>query len=229
MNKVKAAIFSEVYSKIEASAAARIQHIMEYPDIFTLLPIQVDPSTKGVSTTDSSAADLQTELALLNVLHRSIVGLDTPNSAPPPPVPVKPQRSQQIAKLRESGNALFKKQNYADAVRMYSLGLEMALGRPQWEPQGLVREEVAGLYSNRAQAWMSQSEWSEGAVDAELSVEMKKVQNAKAWWRKGKCLIEMEMIEEAKEWVAEALTFEAGDPDLTTMMKDIEVILERRG
>lgn len=202
---------------------------MESFDVFTLLPIQVDPSTKAVSSTDPSLAELQAELATLNTLHRNIVGLDTPNSVPPPPVPVKPQRSQQIAKLRDAGNALFKNQKYADAVRMYSLGIEMALGRPQWEPQGLVREEVSMIYSNRAQAWMSQREWSEGAIDADLSVEMKKVQNAKAWWRKGKCLIEMEMVEEARDWVADALTFEVGDADLTTMKNDIDAILKAKG
>lgn len=98
----------------------------------------------------------------------------------------------------------------------------MALTRPLWEPSGLVRDEVAGLYANRAQAHMALSNWVEGAVDAEASVEAKKVGNAKAWWRKGKCLMEMGRLEEAKEWVGRGLEMEGNEADLVGLVKEIE-------
>jgi len=104
----------------------------------------------------------------------------------------------------------------------------MALGRPHWEPQGLVREEVAGLYANRAQAYMAMREWSDGAVDAEASVEMKKQGNGKAWWRRGRCLMEMGRVEEAGEWVGRALEWES-EADLVSLKREIEGILEKRG
>ena len=199
-------------------------------DTFTLLPLQVDRSTKAVSAADeSTSSDLQAELAQLNVLHRSIVGLDTPNSIPPPPLPVNPKRSAQVAKLRESGNASFRKGSHADAIRMYSLGIEMALGRPAWEPSGLVREEVSALFANRAQAHMAMQAWPEGAVDAECSVELKKGGNSKAWWRRGRCLVEMGRLEEAREWIAKGLEFEGGEQDLVALRKEVEAALERNG
>lgn len=98
----------------------------------------------------------------------------------------------------------------------------MALTRPLWEPTGLVRDEVAGLYANRAQAHMALSNWVEGAIDAEASVEAKRVGNAKAWWRKGRCLLEMGRLEEAKEWVGKGLEMEGNETDLAGLLKEIE-------
>ncbi|KAF2273164.1 uncharacterized protein EI97DRAFT_436229 [Westerdykella ornata] len=195
---------------------------MDSLDVFTNLPLQMDPTTKAISTTTPQNNAIETELAALNALHRSLLTLDTPTGTPPPPVPVNPKRSAQISKLRESGNTEFRKGNHANAVRMYSLAIEMALGRPAWEPSGLVREEVSGLLSNRAQANMAQQNWPEGAVDAEASVEMKRVGNAKAWWRRGKCLIEMGRLDEAEAWVKEALEYEATEQDLVQLKAEIE-------
>lgn len=89
----------------------------------------------------------------------------------------------------------------------------MASDRPSFEASGLVREELAALYNNRAQAYMAQQLWVEGAVDAEVSVEMKKVGNVKGWWRRGQCLREMGRWEEAGEWVKMGLEFERAGPE----------------
>jgi translocation protein SEC72 len=202
---------------------------MESPDTFTLLPLQMDPQTKAISSsTPNPSQALQTELATLNALHRSLLTVDTPTGTPPPPLPINPKRSAQITKLRESGNTDFRKGNHASAIRLYSLAIEMALGRPGWEPSGLVREEVAGLYANRAQANMAIQEWAQGAVDAEASVEMRKVGNAKGWWRRGKCLVEMGRLEEAQAWVGQALEFEANESDLLALKREVEGRLEER-
>lgn len=98
----------------------------------------------------------------------------------------------------------------------------MARGRPLWEPSGLVRDEMSGLYANRAQAHMALSNWVEGSVDAECSIEAKKAGNAKAWWRKGICLMEMGRLEEAKDWVGRGLEMEGNEADLVGLLKEIE-------
>lgn len=202
-------------------------------ETYTHLPLRIDPSSKAIQTTVTPTTPmttedqaLQDELTALNQLHRSLISLDQP--VPPPPVPVNAKRSAQITKLRESGNASFRKGAYADAVRMYTFGLEMALGRPPWEPAGLVRDEVAALYANRAQAYMAMQAWAEAMVDAETSVEMKRVGNAKGWWRRGRCLLEMGRWEEASDWVARALEFEGTEPDLVGLSKELDGLLERR-
>jgi translocation protein SEC72 len=198
---------------------------METGDTFTLLPLQLDPTSKAISSAPPVSAALAEELAALNTLHRSLLTVDGPNGTPPAPVPVNPKRSAQITKLRESGNAEFRKLRYPEAIRMYGVGIDMALGRPGWEPSGLVREEVSGLYANRAQAHMALQQWVEGALDAESSVEMKKAGNAKAWWRRGKCLLEMGRVEEADEWIGQALEFEANEADLLALKKEVDAAL----
>jgi translocation protein SEC72 len=195
---------------------------MESPDTFTLLPLEMDPSTKSISASHSAGNALSTELAALNALHRSLLNVETPTGTPPPPVPVNPKRSAQIGKLRESGNAEFRKGRHDEAVKLYGLAIGMALSRPSWEPSGLVREELSGLLSNRAQANMAQQNWAEGAIDAEASVEMKKIGNAKGWWRRGKCLLEMGRLEEAAQWVKQGLELEATEQDLVQLRDEIE-------
>ncbi len=190
-------------------------------DTFDLLPLRIDPQSKAISGTTSSRA-LDAELATLNQLHRALLGLEGGAVAPPPPIPVLPKRSANVNKLRESGNAEFRKGRYAEAVRFYSLGLQMALTRPMWEPSQLVREEVAALYSNRAQAYIALQAWAEGAVDAEASIEARRVGNAKAWWRRAKCLLEMGRLDEALEWAGKGLEMEGEEADLVALFKEVQ-------
>jgi translocation protein SEC72 len=190
------------------------------PESFHHVSLQMDPQTKIISSTNADLK-LQEELATLNALHKTLQKSDVPNQIPPPPVPVDPKLSAGIQKMKDAGNGHFKKGQYAEAVRLYTFAIDMAAGRPVWEPSGLVREELSQLYSNRAQAYMSTNNWPEGAVDAQCSVELKRPKNSKAWWRRGKCLLEMGRVDEAREWVAEGLELEP-EQDLVALSEEIE-------
>lgn len=179
-------------------------------ETFTMLPLSIDPTTKAISSTDPSLAE---DIEELNRMHRAFLSLDPPHNVPPPPAPVHPKRSVQITKLRESGNASYKAGKHGEALKMYDLAIKMAAERPTWEASGLVREEMSTLYNNRAQTLMAQQAWAEAAVDAETAIEMKKVGNVKAWWRRGQCLKEMGRLEEAAEWIKTGLEFERAGPD----------------
>ena len=207
---------------------------MEGPDTFVQLPLAIDPNTKAISSSSSSGA-LEAELAALNSLHRSfVVDLEGPMGVPPPPVPVNPKRSAQITKLKETGNASFKKGAYPDAVRMYGLAIDMAAKRPLWEPAGLVREELSQLYNNRAQAFMAQQMWPEAALDAFCSTELKKVANTKGWYRRTTALKEQGRLDEALDVIKEAIDFESAGPDkegvetLAKLFNEIETALEKK-
>lgn len=195
-------------------------------DTFTQLPLSMHPQSKAITASSASRA-LAAELEALNALHRALLTLDPPHVVPPPPVPVNPKRSANIKKLRESGNDAFKKQNYAEAIKYYTLGLQMALTRPSWEPNGLVRDEAATLLANRAQARMELRDWPAGGADAEASVESKKIGNPKAWYRRGRCLFEMGRFEEAAEWVGKGLEVEGEDAELNKLLKEIEARLPK--
>ena len=179
-------------------------------ETFTQLPLNIDPASKSISSSDPSLADIIEEL---NRTHRGFIALETPGQTPGPPAPVNPKRSVQITKLKESGNASYKKGQHGEALKMYDLAIRMAIDRPPWEASGLVREELSALYGNRAQTYMAQQNWPEAAIDAETAVELKKVGNVKAWWRRGQCLREMGRLEEALEWVRNGLDFERAGPD----------------
>lgn len=205
-------------------------------DIYNQYPLQLDSTSKAItlppssSYTPSQTTTITTELQELNALHRSLISLDPPN-IPPPPLPINPKRSAQITKLRDSGNAAYRKNNHAEAVRLYSYAIEMALSRPGWEPVTLAREELAGLFGNRAQAQMGLQAWPEGFVDAQASVDSKPVGNVKAWWRVGKCLAEMSRYAEAKSFVLKGLEIEGraseGGKELVALLEDVEAALAR--
>lgn len=212
---------------------------LEGPDTYVQLPIQLDPTTKALSTPFGTDPLLTRELTALNTLHRSFIrDIDNPSNTPSTSVPshpanIPPKRSAQVTKLREAGNASFKKGQHADAVRMYGLAIDMASQRPVWEPWALVREELAALYANRAQARIGLSEWAEAGEDARMSVEMKRAMNVKAWFRRGICLREMGRLDEAREWVALGVEFESAVPngakaadELKELLREIEGLVD---
>ena len=196
-------------------------------DHFDLLPLQMDAQSKAISSSGRSR-QVAAELEQLNTLHRAMVTMEsTQHGVPPPPVPVNPKRTGQVTKLRDNGNAEYRKNKYEEAIRLYSLGIQMALQRPMWEPAALVREEVSGLLANRAQAHMALQNWPEGGVDAEASVEARRVGNAKAWWRRGKCLLEMGRLDEAREWAKKGLEVEGEEGELVALLKEINVLIAK--
>ncbi|KAF9891028.1 hypothetical protein FE257_005285 [Aspergillus nanangensis] len=207
-------------------------------NIFNQHALHLDPTSKAISlhpstTTHQSTtqtAAINAELQQLNLLHRALISLDPPN-IPPPPLPVNPKRSAQINKLRDSANTAFRKDNYAEAARLYTYAIDMAMGRPGWEPVTLTREELAGLYANRAQAYMSQQAWPEGMLDAKCSVESKPMGNVKAWWRAARCLAEMGRWEESKNLIERGLEIEGknseGAKDLSTLLEEVEAGIKR--
>lgn len=201
-------------------------------ETFTLLPIQMDSASKSLSSPSSPSLD--PDLTALNALHRALLSL--PNQTPPPPTPTNPKRSAQIQKMRDQGNASLRTSKASpspaqaqDAIKLYTYGIEMALGRPGWEPSALVKDEAGVLFANRAQAYMVARMWAEGAADAETSVELKRGGNGKAWWRRGRCLCEMGRWEEARAWVGSGLEVEGNEGDLAALAKEINNHLDKSG
>lgn len=203
-------------------------------DIYNQYSLHLDPTSKAISLTSDQpqSANIVNELQTLNQLHRSLLTVDPPN-IPPPPLPINPKRSAQITKLRDTANTAYRKGNYGEAVRLYTYAIDMALGRPGWEPATLTRDELSGLYGNRAQAHMAEQKWPEGLVDAKCSVDCKGIGNVKAWWRAGKCLVEMGRREEAKKLVDRGLEVEGrtgdGAKELISLMEEIEEGIKRSG
>ncbi|EPS38379.1 hypothetical protein H072_7884 [Dactylellina haptotyla CBS 200.50] len=200
-------------------------------DSFTLLPLTIDEASKSLTALPSASPipDLASNLAELNALHRNLLQFDA--AIPPPPGLINPKRSAQINKLRESGNAAFRKQTFGEAKKLYTLALDMCLTRPHWEQSGLVREEAAMIYSNRAQANIAMRNWAEGMCDAEMSCGLKPKDNVKAWYRRALCLKEMNKLEDAREILEMGSEWEAEnagktDGDLRALLRDVLKAIE---
>jgi translocation protein SEC72 len=170
---------------------------------YTHIPLHLDPTSKQITAHSPSSLDQATLTAItsLNALHTSLKTLETPNQVPPPPVPVNPKRSAQVSKLKDTASAAHRKGQYAEAVKLWGYAIEMASGRPAWEPVGLVREELSALFLGRGGSHAGNRAWVEGWKDAEKSTECKAGPgNIKAWVLGARCLGEMGRWGECVEW-----------------------------
>ncbi|KAG7122248.1 Fe-S cluster assembly protein dre2 like [Verticillium longisporum] len=126
-------------------------------------------------------------------------------------------REAVLSGLVADASGALAKPDYGDAGESVSLGLKF----------GKNKKSDAGPAVGAATAHMALTQWAEGSVDAEASVEARKVGNAKAWWRRGRCLQEMGRLEEAREWVRRGLGMEGEEAELVALLRDIETRIAR--
>lgn len=150
--------------------------------------------------------------------------LKASNGQVPPPGTVHPLRSQQIAKMREDGNAHFRDQRHQEAIIAYTNAINIAFDRPLWEPAALAREELAVLLCNRSAAYIARKEWVSGYVDALGVIELKRPW-AKGHFRLGKALIGMGRVDEGIEALRLGLMFDSDSKEIQKALKDAEVSL----
>lgn len=167
---------------------------------FHSVPLAIDPNTK---TLTSPTHDVN----VLNALIRSLSALPPQIPIPPPPNVVPPQRSLAINKAKEDGNAAFKKKNYVDAIRMFTLAIDVAASRPLWENNQMARDELAICLANRSAALAEVGDWVGALCDAEACTKLKKPW-PKAHFRKGKALQGLGRLTEAREAFELGLQFD---------------------
>ncbi|CAG8504395.1 13310_t:CDS:1 [Racocetra fulgida] len=146
----------------------------------------------------------------LNALHKSLLQI---NGDIPPPNAINQKLANQINSLREEGNKYYKAQNYPEAIKLYSLAIEMAFQRPVWEPCELTRRDVSTCLINRAAAHMAINSWLNAYIDAEWGIRIKP-DYVKGYFRKGKALMEMKRYDEAVQAFEIGLGFEPSDKSL---------------
>ncbi|KAI9005832.1 hypothetical protein CLU79DRAFT_723883 [Phycomyces nitens] len=139
----------------------------------------------------------------------------------PPPNAPNPVRNAQVNRLKEEGNKFFKQVNYSEAIRFYTMAVELSWARPLWEPLAFqyVREELAPVLSNRSAAQLALRNYVEALVDAEMVTRLKR-EWSKGWFRKGKALMGLSRPEEAAEAFQTGLRFDHESDELTKALKD---------
>ncbi|KAI9491601.1 hypothetical protein BDB00DRAFT_832130 [Zychaea mexicana] len=150
------------------------------------------------------------------------VSLKQVKDLPPPNAP-NPVRNAQVNRLKEEGNKFFKQNNYPEAIRFYTMAVDLSWSRPLWEPLAFqyVREELSAILSNRSAARLATQEYVDALVDAEMVTRLKR-EWSKGWFRKGKALWGMGRAEEALAAFKTGLRFDHESEELRKALAEVE-------
>jgi len=183
-------------------------------EALTLLPLSIDSTPlhpapvsfpSGTSLPSHISAD---DLKPLNELARILLTASNPAVVfPPPPQPVPNERSVKVARAKEAGNVAFKKQEWNDAIKLYTISAEMAASRPVFEANIYARDELALALCNRSAAYLGAGELVNALVDAEAVIQLKRPW-IKGHFRKGKALVAMGRLDEGREAFLLGLQFD---------------------
>jgi len=180
-----------------------------------------------LSGTNSGEVDEENGLdfARLNKLTKLLA--TNPNlRCPPPPTVVSQKLSQVINTTKEEGNALFKAKKYEMALQRYTMAASIAVQRPLWESNQVMREELATVLSNRSVTFLEAGDFLSALVDAEHVINLKRQWN-KGHFRKAKALIALQEHEEARDAVKVGLQFEPKNTEMLNLLDTIEKLIKQ--
>ncbi|OLL25780.1 Translocation protein sec72 [Neolecta irregularis DAH-3] len=206
-------------------------------DYFTTIPLQIAETKKTVSLTTQApqiTGNYAEEVARLNSLYKFLAnyqndqGEDTPLPQDKKTVQAMKNRSEQVTKLKDTGNVAFRKNNFQEALKYYTLAIEMSANRPPWENSVQTRDELAIVLCNRSACYMSLQKWPEAYADAEGVIEFKRPWS-KGHLRRGKALQMLGKLKEAKEAIQLGLEFEPNDEDLKSALIQLKEFEENKG
>ena len=96
---------------------------------------------------------------------------------------------------------------HVQAIQQYSMAVNIAVQRPPWEAQQLMREEVSMILSNRSAAFFEAGDYLSALVDAETVIQLKRPWS-KGHFRKARALMKLNNYTEAREAIQLGLSFE---------------------
>ncbi|KAM0786530.1 hypothetical protein ACM66B_001987 [Microbotryomycetes sp. NB124-2] len=204
-------------------------------DDVTLLDLSVDTNWKETGEIVSlrspapPAPFTSDDLRGLNELARVLLSASNPAAVfPPLPRPQPNERSTRINAAKEQGNKAFRSGHFQDAIKLYTLSCDLAASRPVFEASVYAQDELALSLSNRSAAYAGAREWLNALVDAEAVIEIKKSW-IKGYFRKGKALVGLGRLEEAREAYLLGLQFDPTAEDLIAATREVErQLLERQ-
>ncbi|KAI0685891.1 hypothetical protein BC835DRAFT_1289105 [Cytidiella melzeri] len=152
-------------------------------------------------------ADCDINFMSLNQVSR-LLHMNPTLRCPPPPQMVTQKLSQAVNSTKDEGNALFKNGQHGAAIQRYTMAANLAIQRPPWEMQSLMRDELSMNLSNRSAAYFEAGDYLSALVDAEVVIQLKRPWS-KGYFRKSKALVKLEQFQDAKETIEAGLVYEA--------------------
>lgn len=102
---------------------------------------------------------------------------------------------------------MFKAKKYDLALQRYTMAASIAIHRPLWESNHVMREELATILSNRSVTFLEAGDPLSALVDAEHVITLKR-QWSKGHFRKAKALIALQEYDEARDAITVGLQFD---------------------
>jgi translocation protein SEC72 len=116
---------------------------------------------------------------------------------------------------------MFKTNKHDVAIARYTLAGSIAVQRPPWEANAIMREEVSAILSNRSAAYAGTHDYISALADAESVIQLRK-NWPKGHFRKAKALSLMGRYADAKDALKLGLSFEPDNTELELFLQDVE-------
>lgn len=189
--------------------------------------LKFDPATKVISVDQDSVAywseqdvkDYSHEVNTLNALAKQLVATNA--DVPPPPNQITENLSKQVTKLRDTALKEAKQGKDAEAIKLLTMALDMALRRPVWEAVQYQTTQIVVLLSDRCNVFIKLNKWADAYADAHILTTLQPAEWSN-YFRKARCLRRIEKYGEAKALLATAL--ELGKNDAGALIKVNEEI-----
>lgn len=111
---------------------------------------------------------------------------------------------------------------HKEAVARYNMAAAIAIQRPPWEANGLMREELSIVLSNRSASYLETRDFISALADAETVIQLRRNWN-KGHLRKAKALVGLGQFEEAADAVELGLSFEVGNEASNGLLRLYEI------
>lgn len=148
--------------------------------------------------------------------------VQNPNLLCPPPNNVVTQKlTQMVVSTKDEGNNLFKAGHAEQALTRYTAAAQLAVQRPPWEANGLMREELTTVVSNRSAAYYDVQDYVSALADAETVIAIRR-NWSKGHFRKAKALLGLHRLQESADAIRLGLSFEPHNAELLTFLADVE-------
>jgi len=190
---------------------------------FKPVPLKLADAEKPLSTAVCAAHSSEScpicglDFIALNALAK-MFSLAPSDAILPPPNVVQTGRAQAVAKAKDEGNALYKKNQHVQAINTYTTAMQISSSRPPWEASALAREELALVVCNRSAAFYAAGDPLSSLIDAEVVIGLKRPWS-KGHYRKGRALLKLGDIEGAREAVMLGLQFEPNNAVSSRIMR----------
>ncbi|KAJ7230488.1 hypothetical protein GGX14DRAFT_410923 [Mycena pura] len=206
---------------MQPTADPKMQALIEAD--FRIVPLSLSPDNHMALCAAHSlekCAECGTDYLNMNRLSK-VLASNPALLCPPPSTVVSQKLSQAVTTMKEEGNTLFKAGNHVQAIKKYNMAAAVAVQRPPWEGNQLMREELSTVVSNRSAAYLESRDHIAALADAEMVIQLRR-NWAKGHFRKAKALIAMDKLEEGAEALKLGLAFDHANAELLGLLAEVQ-------